>query len=127
MINRLLIRRGYWPDVTETPHYIVELEYEGCSVSHDDIYIDIDNILGQLESLETTRKGEARLDGGSRFRCSIAATSHGGLQMDFRITHGPGFPGKLSIDGYFAVDGEFSGSTIRSLIGLFRHGTDFVI
>lgn len=127
MTNRLSIRREYWPDVTETPHYIVELKYEGCSVSHDDIYIGVDDALIQLETLEATRKGDVKLDGGSRFRCTVAATSSGGLQVNFGITQGPGFPGKLAIDGYFAVDGEFAGSTIRSLIGLFRHGTDFVI
>lgn len=127
MTNQLKIRRENWPDVTETPRYIVELTYEGCSIGHDDIYIDDADIPAQLEMLEATRKGDVKLDGGSRFSCTVSATSRGGLHLSFRITQGPGFPGKLAIEGYFSIDGEYAGSAIRSLIGLFRQGADFVI
>ncbi len=40
MKNTLSIKREYWPEVTDMPHFIVKLYYEGCKTEVDDIYFD---------------------------------------------------------------------------------------
>lgn len=129
MTNQLIIKRGYWPDVTEMPHFIVSLVYEGCTMTHDDLYFDdIDNVVAKLEALERKRKGKVLVDGGETFIISVEATSTGGINLKFKTTSAePIFPGKLSLEGYFEVDGEYASNNIRSLIKLFQDGKEYSI
>ncbi|HHJ40559.1 MAG: hypothetical protein AXA67_10200 [Methylothermaceae bacteria B42] len=72
MKNTLRINREYWPEVTDTPHFIVKLNYEGCKIEFDDIYFDkMDEIISQLEILNKKRTGSVELQGGFRFNTVI--------------------------------------------------------
>ena len=125
-MNRLHIVGERWPDVTEILHYVVNLHYEGCVLTHDDIYLDdLADLASQLKSLEKTRKGHVILDGGYRFNCNIEATPSGGLDLKFAAMSGADFPGELTIEGKFSISGEFTAQVTKSLIGLLQDGTEF--
>lgn len=128
MINTLSIKRGYWPEVTDTPHFVVKLQYQGCQIEFDDIYFDkINEVVVQLETLYEERKGIVELHGGFRFNAVVEAKERGALQFRFSTESSGGFPGRLRLEGFFLIDGENSALFIRSLIDLFRGGKEFVI
>jgi len=122
-MNRLHIASERWTDVTEVPHYVVNLHYEGCVLTHDDIYFD--DLAGQLKLLEKTRKGHVVLDGGYRFNCNVEATPSGGLDLKFAAMSGANFPGELTLKGKFSISGESTAHVLKSLIGLFQDGAEF--
>ena len=123
----LNIKREYWPEVTNAPHFIVELRYEGCNINYDDIYFDnLNNIINKLEALEKSRKGRVTLDGGHRFAATLEAAVTGGITIYFQAeSFPPTFPGKLKLKGYFAVEGEYTSKIIKDLIKLFKDGKEF--
>lgn len=128
MKNSLTIKSEKWPEVTETPHYIVEAIYEGSSYIHSDIYFDdINKIIVKLKSLEQDRKGRIELDGGFRFKLMIEARTLGGCKVSFRYESDDAFPGKLVLDGHFSIEGEYTASMLNMLIKLFTDGKEFVI
>jgi hypothetical protein len=128
MKNRLHIKYEKWPEVTETPHYIVEIKYEGLSYVHSDIYFDdVNEIISKLKSLEKDRKGKVELDGGFRFKLIIEARTSGGCIVKFRYTSDGAFPGKLMLEGYFTIEGEYTAPMVDMLIKLFTDGKEFVI
>lgn len=128
MAARLAIRREYWSDVTEIPHFVVDLAYAGCRVVHEDIYIDdIDDVIAGLEVLQRDRSGQVVLDGGSRFVATVGMTGTGGVRLGFRTESAATFPGRLRLEGYFSRSGEYAGQVLDSLIGLFRDGRGLVI
>ncbi|TGD70715.1 hypothetical protein E4634_20830 [Mangrovimicrobium sediminis] len=128
MSNSVLIKREMWPDVTDVPHFIVSLDYEGCSFHHDDIYFDeISEIVADLVRLNNSRKGEVKLNGGSRFSACIKAKMNGAIDILLHAESAASFPGKLSLEGVLQVEGENASSCISSLISLFEEGTPFAI
>ena len=128
MKNTLRIRSEHWPDVTETPHYIVELHYEGSAYECDDIYFDnLSDMARQLLALEKSRKGQVLLHGGFRFQMTAKATPSGGIDLNFRTESDATFPGKCIIEGCFSVDGENTATVISALTRLFEDGDEFVI
>jgi hypothetical protein len=128
MKNSLCIKYEKWPEVTETPHYIVEIKYEGLSYFHSDIYFDdVNKIISKLKSLENNRKGTIELDGGFRFKLIIEARTRGGCIVSFRYASDEAFPGKLMLDGRFTIEGEYTASLVDMLIKLFTDGKEFVI
>ena len=128
MKNTLSIKREYWPEVTDTPHFIVKLDYEGCKIKADDIYFDkLDEIVINLETLNKKRTGSVALQGGFRFNAVIEAKETGACQFSFTTESSGEFPGKLNLKGCFSIDGEDLSLFIDSLIELFRDGTEFSI
>ena len=128
MRNTLSIRKEYWPEVTDTPHFVIKLQYEGCKIEFDDIYFDkLEDILVQIEMLDKERKGIVELNGGFRFNAVIEPKETGSLQFNFSVESSGGFHGKLHLEGVFLIAGEDSCLFIRSLIDLFRYGKHFVI
>ena len=128
MKNSLRIKREHWSDVTDTPHFIVTLIYQDNAYSCDDIYFDdLHNTISELQTLAQKRNGCVELDGGFRFKLLIASTSPGGLEFKFKVESGAEFPGKLSLEGYFAVDGENTQHVITALVKLFRDGEEFTL
>ncbi|WP_419590940.1 hypothetical protein, partial [Thiolapillus sp.] len=68
MIHSLRISRELWPEVTSRPHFIMDLDYEGCRISWDDIYFAVeDEMVDRLREMRIGRKGKVALDGGFRF------------------------------------------------------------
>ncbi len=129
MKNKLNIKREYWPEVTSTPHFIVEIMYEGCNIIYDDIYFDnLDQIVPDLEVLEKTRKGSVNLDGGNRFIATLEATTTGGITINFQTeSFPPLFPGELKLKGYFSIDGEYTSKVLGDLGKLFKDGKNSYI
>ena len=128
MKNRLSIKREYWPEVTDTPHFVVNLIYEGCNVSYDDIYFDdINEAIALLESLERDRKGVVYLQGGCRFSAIIAVSATGAIQFNFITESLAEFPGKRRIEGCFSISGEDVSVFLKSLVDLFTNGKEFII
>ena len=128
MKNSLRIKREQWPDVTDTPHFIVTLNYQGYAYSCDDIYFDdLHNTILKLQTLAQERKGSVELDGGFRFKLLIASTSSGSLELTFKVESGAEFPGQLRLEGHFPVDGENTGHVIEALVKLFRDGKEFAL
>jgi hypothetical protein len=128
MKNSLRIKSSKWPEVTDKPHYTVEINYEGHSYSFDDIYFDdLKNILFNLKILEKERKGVVELDGGFRFKVAIKSTTSGGIILNFKAESGAEFPGKLTLEGHFSVEGENTANVIGALVKLFSDGNEFII
>lgn len=128
MDNSLRINSETWPDVTENPHYIVDIYYNGFSCVHDDIYFDnTDNLISKLNSLEKDRKGIIELDGGFRFKLTIEAKTLGGIVLGFRYESDDTFPGKMQLEGYFSVEGENTAVVIKALTELLTDGKEFFI
>ena len=128
MKNTLHIKSEYWPDVTETPHFIVNLHYERLVYGCDDIYFDnLSGIVPELLELERTRKGQVILHGGFRFQMIVQATPSGGIDLNFRTESDATFPGKCVIEGSFSVDGEHTATIIGALTRLFDDCDEFVI
>lgn len=128
MTNKLSIRREYWPEVTDTPHFIVNLIYEGCNITHDDIYFnDINELIILMEALERDRKGVVNLQGGYRFNAIIESTLTGGMKFHFIAKSSSEFPGKLILEGCFSISGEAASEFLTGLIGLLKNGQEFVI
>jgi len=128
MKNTLHIKSEYWPDVTEIPHFIVDLHYERLVYRCDDIYFDnLGGIVPKLLELERTRKGRVIMHGGFRFQLIVQVMPTGGVDLNFRTESDAMFPGKCIIEGCFSVDGEHAATTIGALIGLFNDGDDFVL
>ncbi|KXJ39776.1 MAG: hypothetical protein AXA67_11990 [Methylothermaceae bacteria B42] len=128
MKNTLSIKKEYWPEVTDTPHFIVKLNYEGCKIEVDDIYFDkLDEIIVRLETLNKERTGSVELQGGFRFNAVIEVKETGACQFIFATESSGEFPGKLHLEGIFSINGEDSGLFINSLIKLFRDGKEFII
>jgi hypothetical protein len=126
MMRKLWINREYWPEVTDVPHFVVKLDYEGHAYACDDIYFDnFDNMLAELEGLQRDRRGRILLDGGFRFKAVIEIDVRGGLGIGFWVETDAAFPGKMRLEGTFNVDGECSGQVLNRLIGLFRDGEAF--
>ncbi len=124
----LKIQRAYWPEVTDTPHFSIELQYGNCHQVFDDIYFDkIDDIIEPLENLLIRRKGRVELSGGFRFGARVEATSSGALRLGFSTESSGIFPGRLRLDGEFLIDGEHAEEVIASLLDLFRQGDDFFL
>ncbi len=128
MKNRLSIQRECWPEVTGTPHFIVDLAYQGCRLRHDDIYFDkLENLVPGLDALEQARKGSLGLRGGSRFDALLEITSTGAVEFRFRTEEPNDFPGRLTLQGHFLVSGEFTSRVLESLVRLFRDGDEFIL
>jgi hypothetical protein len=128
MNNQLKIEKEYWPDVTNEPHFIVNLTYEGCTLTFDDIYFDkCDDLLHRLEQLEHDRKGKLKIDGGFRFSASVEILSRGDIKLTFNTESEASFPGKLRLEGYFHGSGEYTSKILTSLINLFKNGSEFII
>jgi hypothetical protein len=128
MKNSLRIKSEKWPEVTDKSHYIVELNYEGYSYSFDDIYFDdLNNIIFKLKTLEKERKGTVQLDGGFRFKVAIKSTAPGGIVLNFKVESGAEFPGKLTLEGHFPVEGGNTAIVIGRLVKLFSDGNEFFI
>ena len=128
MHNSLRITREYWPEVTDAPHFVVNLKYEGCNIVFDDIYFDkLDECIVQLEALYEERKGSVEIRGGFRFNAVIEAKSTGGIQFLISTESSSEFPGKLRLEGVFSIAGENAGLFIKSLIKLLRDGEEFII
>jgi len=128
MTNTLCIRSESWPDVTDRLHFIVEIIYEGCRLAHEDIYFDDESsVVSGLDRLNKTRSGQVILDGGERFSLSVESMTSGGLTLRFKGSADATFPGKLNLEGFFLVDGEYAETTIKALTGIFQKGGDFVI
>lgn len=125
--NCLVIVREVYEDVTTTPHFPTSIEYHGFHVAFDDIYFDgLASLPDQLRNLERTRSGSTVLDGGSRFRVSAKADTHGGVDIFFHA-HPIDFPGTLVLEGSFHIDGEHVGQVITGLIDLIVAGQPFKI
>ena len=128
MKNHLRIKSERWPEVTDVPDYIVEINYEGISCVHGDIYFDDKEVLvSKLRALENDRKGSVELDGGVRFKILAKAKTVGGITLSFRHESDATFPGKLVLEGYFSVDGENTAQVVEELIGLLTDGNKFAI
>ncbi|QWV92154.1 hypothetical protein KP004_13085 [Geomonas oryzisoli] len=125
----LRISKVSYLDVTSTPHFPVEVSYCGISVSFEDIYFDKpDDFLARLKVLEVTRKGEALLDGGLRIKFLFKMTSHGGMKISFTLNDWePSFPGRLTIEGHFEIEGEFLSQFVLSFEKLIKDGVPFCI
>ncbi len=128
MSKSLHIKREFWPDVTDRPHFVVSINYEGCFLKLDDIYFDNELVLvSDLQQLEETRSGQVILDGGFRFSLLMEATPTGGLSLRVKASSDITFPGRLDLEGYFQIAGEYTAGTVNSLIGLLMNGDEFVI
>jgi hypothetical protein len=126
-MNKLAIRSETYEGVTEVPHFPVVIDYEGCHVQMEDIYIDdLKAIADSLGRLEGSRTGEVRLDGGSRFTVVLSIDSHGGLLVRFQAEPVP-FPGRLLLEGYFRIDGEYTGQYILGFQKLLKEGAPISI
>ena len=128
MRNYLHIKRELWPEVTDRPHFYIELNYQGIDYSCEDIYFDdLPDTILKLQTLEQTRKGRVELDGGFRFKLVIETTSIGGVILNFKTESGAEFPGRLIIEGHFSIAGENAGHIIEELVKLFRDGKEFIL
>lgn len=128
MKNRIHINREYWPEVTTMPHFIVDIGYEGCRLSYDDIYFDkVEEAIPLLQKLERERRGAVTLDGGHRFKLTAEAASTGGMRLKFAASSSGAFPGRLELEGYFMIDGEYTAAVLGALIALLRDGKEFTI
>jgi len=126
--NRLEIRKEYYPEVTQRPHFVVTLLYEGCVLSFEDIYFDFcDDLAGRLEQLESSRQGKVRLDGGFRFSMEVEVLPRGAIQLSFQVESDATFPGNLKLQGYFHKGGEYAAEVLNALIRLFRDGDEFIL
>ena len=128
MRNSLAISREFWPEVTDTPHFIVRLNYAGCSIEHDDIYFQaLDEVLVRLEEMLESRRGTVALQGGFRFDAVVESTVTGAIRFGFTTESSGGFPGKLRLEGYFSIDGEEASAFLQSLLDLFRSGKELIL
>jgi hypothetical protein len=128
MKNSLRIKSEKWPEVTNIPHYIVEINYEGFSYVHSDIYFDNrESIVSKLNDLELNRKGNVEINGGFRFKIITEAKKLGGIVLNFRCESDETFPGNFVLEGYFSVEGENTASVVSALINLLSDGNEFVI
>jgi hypothetical protein len=122
--NSLTIRSEIYEGVTDFPHFPIEIVYENCRVQFEDIYIDgpdLAQLPEQLKSLEESRKGEVKLDGGRRCSITLSCNDNGHLQVSFRAEPEP-FPGHLILEGMFKIHGEFTAETIGQFIALVTEG-----
>ena len=123
MSNSISISREYWPEVTDEPHFIISIDYEGCCIKFDDIYFKgLDDVITRLEALKDERKGGVTLNGGFRFNASIEPTHSGAIQFKFFTESSADFPGRLCLEGYSVIPGEDATRFTGSLIRLFRDG-----
>ena len=121
-MNHLSLRREYYEGVSNLPHFLVGIDYEGCQICFDDIYFDEPSALArELQILERCRNGQVALDGGSRFRLTVSVERGGELLCRFRAEPND-FPGKLQLEGFFSIDGEFTGMALHALIRLLSEG-----
>ena len=123
------IHRARYEDVTDIPHFPVELSFVGHEVSFEDVYFDrLQEIPEALQKLEATRSGKVVLDGGFRVRICLEATSTGGMTVSFRTVQSEGFfPGRCVLEGSIGIDGERVAEVIRSLERLFSAGVPAII
>ena len=128
-MNSLSIRRSTFEDVTECPHFPIDLRYEGHHLSFEDIYFNEDQkIPNRLRDLEAHRGGEVLLDGGYRVKLWLTSTPTGGIELSFRMEEcEPQFPGRIIIEGSFPIEGEYARSLIDSIRRLFTDGTPVTI
>lgn len=128
MRKSLEIRRAFWPEVTDVPHFIVRLNYEGCSIEYDDIYFQaLDEVVVRLEEMLESRKGAVALQGGFRFDAVVESTATGGIRFGFTAKSSDDFPGRLHLEGDFSIDGEHASAFLQSLIDLFRSGKELIL
>lgn len=127
--SSLSIRRAFYEDVTEVPHFPIEISFAGHQVSFEDIYFDgLAELPAKLQALEATRKGNVVLDGGSRVRISLEPTSTGALVVRFRTEQNePSFPGRCILEGKLSVEGERVGELMHSLRRLISDGVPLLI
>jgi hypothetical protein len=123
------IKRARYQDVTDTPHFPIELSFAGHEISFEDIYFErLHEIPEALRALEATRKGKVVLDGGFRVKISLEATSTGAITVSFRTEQcEPLFPGRCVLEGSIGIEGERVTETIRSLERLFSDGLPAII
>ena len=125
--DQLVITRQVYEGVTVIPHFPTSIRYQECFVEFDDIYLEhLAELPSQLSTLERTRKGSVLFDGGSRFRMTVRADSHGGIDLSFHAEP-INFPGTLILKGSFHIDGEHAAQTIQGLTNLIVDGREFTI
>ncbi|WP_419638144.1 hypothetical protein [Thiolapillus sp.] len=128
MIHSLRISRELWPEVTSRPHFIMDLDYEGCRISWDDIYFAVeDEMVDRLREMRIGRKGKVALDGGFRFLLTVEMQATGGVTLGFRTESGAEFPGKRILEGFFEVGGEYTDALLGGLVDLIDKGRPFSI
>jgi hypothetical protein len=125
----ILIKRARYEDVSDTPHFPIELSFAGHEISFEDIYFErLHEIPEALRTLEATRKGKVVLDGGFRVKISLEATSTGAITVSFRTEQcKPFFPGRCVLEGAIGIGGERVREVIRSLERLFSDGVPVII
>jgi hypothetical protein len=127
MKNEIIIKRDFYQDVTNSPHFITKVSYEGCYIEHDDIYFsDLGLIEHELVTFEKTRKNSITIDGGQRFRLTIIPTSNGGMKLKCN-SEKSNLPGQISLEGIFNMDGEYVNEFIRNFRALIKDGRDLNI
>ena len=125
MHHHLNIRPELWPEITDQPHFVIDLEYAGCTLHFDDIYFDnIEETCARLRQLARERQGSALLDGGFRFSLAIEIMPRGDIKLAFHAESEPPFPGKLSLDGFFQRDGEYASSLLQDILDLLKYGKE---
>ncbi len=123
------MRRAIDTANTDMPHFPIDISYAGINVSFEDIYFDhIQTFLSKLKEIEHTRKGQIVLDGGLRIKLIFKATPQGGIEISFHLVQfEPLFPGHLSIDGKFDIEGEYVGQLVHSFDRLINAGEELYI
>ncbi len=128
MTNALSIKSDSWPDVTEKLHFAIDIKYEGCRLFHEDIYFDDESVVvSGLQRLNESRSGKVTVDGGERFGLAVEATRSGGLILKFKAASDSRFPGRLDLEGFFSVEGEYFESTVKALARIFQRGGEFAV
>ncbi|MBN2396670.1 MAG: hypothetical protein JXC36_09470, partial [Candidatus Atribacteria bacterium] len=127
MKNKMTIKREFYQDVTSTPHFITQINYEGCYIEHDDIYFDnLNNIDAELDTFNKTRIKSIIIDGGQRFRLTIIPTNNGGIKLKCNSDK-INLPGKISLEGFFSIDGENVNEFIQKIKALIKDGKELNI
>ena len=96
-------------------------------IEHDDIYFgNLDEISCQLDNFEKTRKNEVIIDGGSRFKLTILPNNTGGIKLKCN-SEKFNLPGRVILESYFNIDGEFVSIFINSFKELLTNGKELNI
>lgn len=121
-MKKLTIKKDVYEGVTESPHFPVVIDYEGCHVEIEDLYFgNIRTLSDSILNWERLRTGEVHLDAGSRFSATLSLNSHGALVIRFRAEPTP-FPGRLFLEGSFIIDGEYTGQYLMKFVKLINEG-----
>lgn len=126
MRKKIIIRKAYYKDVTDQPHFEIELSYKNSFIKHEDIYFDdLNGIVNGVADLDIKRNYRFELNGGPRFTLLLPGCD-GNISVEIKAerTYADGC---VYIKCKFENLGESTSELFKSLKKLFNDGETFVL